>query len=110
MAERHAIKYLAPSWFAVIMGTGGLANVLYQWQNGFSAGHILGVIFAALADVLYFVVLVPWIIRWVSFFKYAQRDLHHPVTSNFFVKSCPWPLSSWGLISILFGADILADR
>jgi C4-dicarboxylate transporter/malic acid transport protein len=85
MLERHAIKYLAPSWFAVVMGTGGLANVLYQWQTGFAAGHILGIIFAALADVLYFVVLVPWIIRWVSFFKYAQRDLHHPVTSNFFV-------------------------
>ena len=85
MLERHIIKHLAPSWFAVVMGTGGLANVLYQWHNVFSAGHMLGSIFAALADVLYFVVLVPWIIRWILFFKYAQRDLHHPVISNFFV-------------------------
>ncbi len=85
MLERHAIKYLAPGWFALVMGTGGLANVLYQWQNDFYAGYILGLIFAALADALYFVVLVPWIIRWVCFFKYAQRDLHHPITSNFFV-------------------------
>ncbi len=85
MLERHVIKYLAPGWFAVVMGTGGLANVLYQWQNSFSAGHTLGIIFAALADILYFVVLVPWIIRWVWFFKYAQRDLHHPVAGNFFV-------------------------
>lgn len=85
MLERHVIKYLAPGWFAVVMGTGGLANVLYQWQNGFSAGPILGIIFAALADILYIVILVPWIVRWISFFKYAQRDLHHPVVSNFFV-------------------------
>ncbi len=85
MLETHRIKYLAPGWFAVVMGTGGLANVLHQWQDSFSAGYFLGLIFAALADVLYFVVLIPWIVRWVSFFKYAQRDLHHPVTNNFFV-------------------------
>jgi len=24
MIERHVIKYLAPGWFAVVMGTGGL--------------------------------------------------------------------------------------
>ncbi|TGE33635.1 C4-dicarboxylate ABC transporter [Desulfosporosinus sp. Sb-LF] len=85
MLERHAIKYLAPGWFAMIMGTGGLANILYQWQTVFFAGHILGMVLAILADVLYFVVLVPWIIRWISFFEYAQRDLHHPVAGNFFV-------------------------
>ncbi|TGE38468.1 C4-dicarboxylate ABC transporter [Desulfosporosinus fructosivorans] len=85
MLQRHGIKYFAPGWFAVVMGTGGLANVLYKWQDSFSAGLNLGIILAALADVLYFLMLVPWIIRWVSFFKYAQRDLHHPVTSNFFV-------------------------
>ncbi len=33
----------------------------------------------------YFLILVPWIIRWVLFFKYAQRDLHHPVVSIIFV-------------------------
>ena len=85
MLEHHAIKYFTPGWFAVIMGTGGLANILYQWQNVFSVGHLLGMVFAALSDVLYFLVLVPWIIRWISFFEYAQRDLDHPVTSNFFV-------------------------
>ena len=67
------------------MGTGGLANILYEWGNVFSIGHILGMVFATLSDVLYFLVLVPWIIRWVSFFEYAQSDLRHPFTSNFFV-------------------------
>lgn len=85
MLERHAIKYFTPGWFAVIMGTGSLANILYQWQYVFSAGHTLGVVLAVLADVLYFLVLVPWIIRWISFYEYAQRDLQHPFTSNFFV-------------------------
>ena len=33
MLERHVIKYLAPGWFALVMGTGGLANVLYQFVS-----------------------------------------------------------------------------
>jgi len=67
------------------MGTGGLANILYQWQNEFLGGLTLSLVIAALADILYFLVLVPWVIRWISFFEYAQRDLHHPVAGNFFV-------------------------
>lgn len=83
--ERHPIKYLAPAWFAVIMGTGGLANILYLWQDVFPLGHFLGIAIAALADVLYFFVLVPWVIRWTKYFPYAYRDLNHPLAGNFFV-------------------------
>lgn len=85
MLEHHPIKYFAPAWFALIMGTGGLGNVLYLWQNTFPLGSVLGTGIAALADLLYFVVLVPWVIRWFKYFPYVQRDLHHPVTVNFFV-------------------------
>ncbi|GAB6153917.1 C4-dicarboxylate ABC transporter [Desulfosporosinus burensis] len=69
----------------MIMGTGGLANILNQWQKVFPAAHLLSLLFATLAGALYFLVLGPWIIRWIAFFEYARRDLHHPVTSNFFV-------------------------
>ncbi len=85
MLERHVIKYLAPGWFAVVMGTGGLANILYQWKYAFPAGNMLSLAVAALADILFFLVLGPWVIRWISFFEYVRRDLHHPVASNFFV-------------------------
>jgi C4-dicarboxylate transporter/malic acid transport protein len=83
--ERHPIKHLAPAWFAVIMGTGGLANILFQWQNSFPLGNLLGTLLAVLADILYFVVLLPWTIRWIWFFDYAHRDLNHPHTGNFYV-------------------------
>jgi tellurite resistance protein TehA-like permease len=62
MQEKHIIKYLAPSWFAVIMGTGGLANILFLWQEKFPAGEFLGIFLAGLANTLYFLVLVPWVI------------------------------------------------
>lgn len=85
MSEHHLIKYLAPSWFAVIMGTGGLGNILYIWQDSFFAGRILGMGLAALADIFFFLVLIPWIIRWFFYYEYVLRDLHHPITVNFFV-------------------------
>lgn len=86
MLERHSIKYFAPAWFAVIMGMGGLANILYLWlPNVFPGGSILAEAIALLADALYFIILVPWLLRWVLYFKYVLRDLHHPITANFFV-------------------------
>lgn len=85
MQQRHAIKYLVPGWFAVIMGTGGLANILYLWQDIFSPSKSLAIALAFLAIVLYFLVLVPWVLRWVMYYDYVRRDLHNPVAVNFFV-------------------------
>lgn len=85
MKECHPIKYLAPAWFAVIMGTGGLANILYLWQNTFPLGNLLGIVLAIIADTLYFVVLIPWVIRWIKYYEYARRDLQHPLAGNFYV-------------------------
>jgi len=84
-AEFHPVKYLAPGWFASVMGTGGLANILYIWGAVFTPGCTLGIGLAALAAVAYFIILIPWIVRWIAYYPYVQRDLHHPVTSNFFV-------------------------
>lgn len=85
MQEKHAIKHFAPGWFAVVMGTGGLANILYLWEGPGSGLWRPSLAVAALADAAYFVVLVPWLLRWVRHFDYVRRDLHHPVASNFFV-------------------------
>lgn len=85
MQEKHAIKHFAPGWFAVIMGTGGLANILYLWEGPAFRLWRPSMAVAGLADVGYFLVLVPWLLRWVNHFDYVRRDLHHPVVSNFFV-------------------------
>lgn len=85
MHEHHLIKYLAPSWFAVVMGTGGLANILFLWQDMFPLGKFLAILLASIACLLYFCILIPWTIRWLVYYDYVLRDLHHPVTVNFFV-------------------------
>lgn len=85
MQEQHPIKHFAPGWFAVIMGTGGLANILFFWERQFPGLWRTSYAVAALADVGYFVVLVPWLLRWIHHFDYVRRDLEHPVATNFFV-------------------------
>lgn len=67
------------------MGTGGLANLLYLWQDYFPLGHIFGIAIAAFADIFYVFVLIPWTLRWLKYFEYAHRDLQHPLTGNFYV-------------------------
>ncbi len=85
MHEKHMIKYFAPGWFAVIMGTGGLGNILFLWKDSISWLQYAGTALAALALTLYFLALVPWLIRWFKYFEYVRRDLHHPIATNFFV-------------------------
>lgn len=85
MQEKHFIKHFAPGWFAVTMGTGGLANILFGWGRDFAPLSYCGITLAGLADILYFLVLIPWLIRWVTHFEYVRRDLHHPLTTNLFV-------------------------
>jgi C4-dicarboxylate transporter/malic acid transport protein len=85
MPEKHVIKHFAPSWFAVIMGTGGLANILFLWEGPGFGGWRPSMALASLADIGYVLVLVPWLLRWVNHYNYVRRDLHHPVVSNFFV-------------------------
>jgi C4-dicarboxylate transporter/malic acid transport protein len=85
MQEKHVIKYFAPGWFAVIMGTGGLANILFVWQGSFSWLQYAGTGLAGLAAILYMFAIIPWLLRWFNYFEYVRRDLHHPIATNFFV-------------------------
>lgn len=85
MAQSTLIKHFSPAWFAAIMGTGGFANVLYMLGSHWSLGHILGIVFAWLNVLLFFLLLIPWIARWFLHYGTLKHDLQHPVMSNFFV-------------------------
>jgi C4-dicarboxylate transporter/malic acid transport protein len=85
MSERHLVKHFAPGWFATVMGTGGLANVLLAWEASLPGGRAAGLAVAAVAAVLFLLLLGPWLLRWAAHRPYVERDLAHPVTGNFFV-------------------------
>ena len=78
------IKNFAPSWFASVMGTGILAMTSLFYSEYIPFLKNLAYFLFYLNIVLFFVLLVPWILRWILFKKEALNDLEHPVISNFY--------------------------
>ncbi|MBO8158192.1 C4-dicarboxylate ABC transporter [Thermosyntropha sp.] len=78
------IKNFSPAWFAAVMGTGGLANVVYIWGKSWIPAYNLGVILAWLTAALFVIFLIPWILRWILYYDEVKKDLYHPLLRNFF--------------------------
>ena len=79
------VKNFSPAWFAIVLGTGGLANVLFQLSGRLLflkpvAGGLLW-----LNAFLYVILIVPWMARWFINLRGVIEDLKHPITINFFV-------------------------
>lgn len=81
---REAVKYFTPSWFATVMGTGILAmtSLSYSQYIPYLRRVSLALSFSNIA--LFFLLLVPWVSRWIFFRKEALLDLEDPVVSNFY--------------------------
>ncbi|MCF2137664.1 MAG: tellurite-resistance/dicarboxylate transporter [Candidatus Thorarchaeota archaeon] len=78
------IQNFAPSWFAVVMGTGILAMTSLQYATMLP---LLGFVASGLAIfniIVFFILLIPWILRWIFYPKEASDDLKHPNMSNFY--------------------------
>lgn len=78
------IKNFSPSWFASVMGTGILAitSLNYSQYLPFLADVARVLFYFNIA--LFFVLFIPWTLRWFLFKKEALEDLQHPVISNFY--------------------------
>ena len=80
------IRNFSPTWFAVVMGTGVFAT----------STHIIGVEYfpyfipfssflVFLNFIMFFVILVPWSMRWLFYWKNAMEDMKNPLKANFYV-------------------------
>ena len=78
------IKNFAPSWFASIMGTGILAMTSLFFSNYLPFLKYLAFFLFYFNIILFFILLIPWILRWIFFRKEALNDLKDPVISNFY--------------------------
>ena len=87
MQESHPLKYLAPSWPALVMGTGGLGNILWKWHSKLPALQYPAILLAAIALAAYFIIMIAQLRRFTSYPAYALRDLHDSVNSNFYVTT-----------------------
>jgi len=82
--KSNLIKNFAPSWFASVMGTGILAitSLFYSQYVPFLKTVALWLFYFNV--ILFFVLLIPWTLRWFLYTKEALSDLEHPVLSNFY--------------------------
>ncbi|MBR2561251.1 MAG: C4-dicarboxylate ABC transporter [Eubacterium sp.] len=87
MQEVHVHKYFAPSWPAFVMGTGGLANILWKWHAAFPVLQYPAIALAAIALIGYVLIMTVQLRRFSAYPEYALRDLHDPIQSNFYVTT-----------------------
>ena len=78
------VKNFAPSWFASVMGTGILAITSLFYSQYLPFLKDVAYFLFYFNVVLFFVLLVPWLLRWIFFKKEAMADLEHPILSNFY--------------------------
>ncbi len=78
------IKNFSPAWFASIMGTGILAVTSLFYSQYIPFLKNIANILLYFNVVLFFILLIPWILRWIIFRRHALEDLEHPVISNFY--------------------------
>ena len=94
------IKDFAPSWFASVMGTGALALVSMAYSHRIPALNEFAKFLVYLNTALFFILLVPWALRWILYREEAIRDLYHPVLGNFY--------GTIGVASLVLSADWLS--
>jgi len=80
----NIIKNFTPSWFASVMGTGILALTSFFYSQYFPFLKNVAVFLVYFNVVLFFVLLIPWTLRWFLYTKKALEDLEHPILSNFY--------------------------
>ncbi len=80
----NIVKYFNPSWFSAVMGTGILSIGSYYYSSYLPILKTFSLLFYHLAFFLLFLLLIPWTLRWLFFFKNAYGDLENPILSSFY--------------------------
>lgn len=81
---RMNVRNFAPSWFASVMGTGTLALVSLAYSSRLPGLKGLAVALTYLNTALFFIFLIPWLLRWLRYREEATKDLYHPVVCHFY--------------------------
>ncbi|WP_297534902.1 tellurite-resistance/dicarboxylate transporter [Thermococcus sp.] len=93
------IKNFNPAWFASVMGTGAVGIASYRYSSYLTYLKDVGLALTYLNAVLYAVLLVPWLARWVLYREEALNDLRHPSKGHFYGTS--------GAATIVLAAQLL---
>ncbi|ASJ06766.1 TDT family transporter [Thermococcus pacificus] len=79
-----SVKDFAPSWFASVMGTGALALVSLAYSGRLAVLKNVAVWLTYFNTAMFFVLLIPWSLRWLKYRENSTKDLYHPMVSHFY--------------------------
>ena len=83
-SNSQIIKNFAPSWFAMVMGT-GIVSITSQFYSSYIPFlSLFGRLLFYFNILLFFLLLIPWSLRWVLYRKEALKDLYSPVMTHFY--------------------------
>lgn len=74
----------APGWFAAVMGTGVLALTAHSLSVHWAPLALFAEALHWFNVVLFCVLAVPWLTRWLRFRQAAMATLRHPVQASFY--------------------------
>ena|GEM_PF-2936551 len=83
---RSTIEKFSTSWFGIVMGTGVFASSTFLIAKMYKieALYTLFYILTPLNFIIFLIVLVPWILRWIFFKEAMLEDFKDPIKGNFF--------------------------
>ncbi|MFE3002298.1 TDT family transporter [Nocardia sp. NPDC059246] len=100
------LRYLAPNWFAAVMGTGIIANAAATLPMQFPGLKGVATLVWALAALLLTVLAGAWVLHWRRYPQEARAHGLHPVMMQFY-GALPMALLTVGAGTLLLGKDII---
>ncbi|MFE3229287.1 TDT family transporter [Nocardia sp. NPDC059228] len=103
---RQPLRYLAPNWFAAVMGTGIIANAAATLPMQFPGLKGVATLVWALAALLLTVLAGAWVLHWRRYPQEARGHGLHPIMMQFY-GAPPMALLTVGAGTLLLGKDII---
>ncbi|MFE3257406.1 TDT family transporter [Nocardia sp. NPDC059091] len=102
------LRYLAPNWFAAVMGTGIIANAAATLPMQFPGLKGVATLVWALAALLLTVLAGAWVLHWRRYPQEARGHGLHPIMMQFY-GAPPMALLTVGAGTLLLGKDIIGS-
>ncbi|MET8429925.1 TDT family transporter [Nocardia sp. NPDC004860] len=106
--RRQPLRYLAPNWFAAVMGTGIIANAAATLPMQFPGLKGVATLVWALAALLLTVLAGAWVLHWRRYPQEARGHGLHPIMMQFY-GAPPMALLTVGAGTLLLGKDIIGS-
>ncbi|WP_067700435.1 TDT family transporter [Nocardia jejuensis] len=103
------LRHLAPNWFAVVMGTGIIANAAATLPTQFPGLRGAATVVWALAALLLIALAAVWIAHWRRYPDAAHAHGSNP-TMMLFYGAPPMALLTVGAGTLLLGRDLIGLR